>query len=75
VLVGLAKTFERFRDWDKQDRMGELKVTLKSKNGCKVALANQHYAFNANLPPHGGFNMGSNALFELPRPFGHRDVG
>jgi hypothetical protein len=55
--------------------MGELKVTLKSKNGCKVALANQHYAFNANLPPHDGFNMGSNALFELPRPFGHRDVG
>jgi hypothetical protein len=39
VLVELAKTFERFRNRDKQDRMGELKVTRKRKNDCEVALA------------------------------------
>jgi cytochrome P450 len=38
VLVRLAKAFEVLESRDKQDWVGELKMTCKSKNGCKVAL-------------------------------------
>jgi cytochrome P450 len=38
VLVRLAKKFEVLESRDKDDWVGELKMTCKSKNGCKVAL-------------------------------------
>jgi cytochrome P450 len=38
VLVRLAKEFEALESRDKEDWVGEMKLTCKSKNGCKVAL-------------------------------------
>ncbi|KAH3913400.1 hypothetical protein HBI56_083990 [Parastagonospora nodorum] len=38
VLVRLAKKFEVLESRDKEDWVGEMKLTCKSKNGCKVAL-------------------------------------
>lgn len=38
VLVRLAEKFEVLESRDKEDWVGELKLTCKSKNGCKVAL-------------------------------------
>lgn len=38
VLLRLAQRFEVLKSRDKSDRVGENKLTCKSKNGCKVAL-------------------------------------
>ena len=38
VLLRLAKKFEVLESRDKEDWVGEMKLTCKSKNGCKVAL-------------------------------------
>jgi cytochrome P450 len=38
VLVRLAKRFEVLESRDPKEWVGELKMTCKSKNGCKVAL-------------------------------------
>jgi cytochrome P450 len=38
VLVRLAKEFGRLESRDKEDWVGEMKLTCKSKNGCKLAL-------------------------------------
>jgi cytochrome P450 len=38
VLVRLAERFDVLESRDELDWVGELKMTCKSKNGCKVAL-------------------------------------
>lgn len=39
VLVRMASAFEKLESSDDQDWKGELKITCKSANGCKVALS------------------------------------
>jgi cytochrome P450 len=39
VLARFAQAFERIESRDNRDWQGELKMTCKSKNGCKVAFS------------------------------------
>jgi cytochrome P450 len=44
VLLSLAKTFANLESRDSKDWTGELKLTCKNANGCKVALLNSSVA-------------------------------
>jgi cytochrome P450 len=40
VLIRLSKAFNKLESRDSNDWKGELKLTCRSANGCKVALSN-----------------------------------